>query len=99
MTLGFLTETDIRHIELRLANCQDIARLLAKDKKYGYLQNTANDYLAWIAARVTTGRGRAGATAKLMRSSYNTQTVRELEGNEKRREAGMHGKARQAMGL
>jgi len=101
ITLGNLSEPDIRHIELRFGNIEDCALLIAKDKKrWGYLQNTMEYYLAWIALRVTTGRGRGGFTAKLMRSTFSEQTatMRQLEGIEKRKK-GPIDKARDFVGI
>lgn len=101
MSLGNLNKEDIKHIELRFGNIEDCALLIAKDtNRWGYLQNTLDYYLAWIAMRVTMGRGRDGFTARLMRSTFNEQkaTMRQLDGIEKRR-GGVIDKARSWVGI
>ena len=101
MTLGHLSEKDIRNIELRLGNIDDCTLLIAKNaQRWGFLQHTVNHYMAWIANRVTVGRGRDGFTAKLMRSTFteHKQTMRDLEGAERRNE-GLRGKITKYTGI
>lgn len=101
MTLGNIDPSDIPAIELRFGNIEDAALLLAKNKdRWGALQSTINYYLAWIALRISLGRGRNGFTARLMRSTFGEQhnTMRHLEGLEKRKE-GIMARAKRFVGI
>jgi len=101
LVLGNLSEMDTKQIELRFGNIEDAALLIAKNKaRWGYLKTTMDYYLAWIALRVSMGRGRNSETARLMRSTFSEHkaTMGELEGMQKRREGAL-GKAKRWVGI
>lgn len=101
IVLGNLQHDDIRQIELRFGNIEDCKQLIAKNpNRWGHLNTLANYYLAWIALRVSEGRGRDSITARLMRTTFTDQraSMQHLTSMERKQE-GMVNKARRFVGI